>query len=73
MLISKIKPNKRKTYPYLGIHKSAYEHVVVLFFKRSTGIVVYSLKGANKLGTYLDYWDDTCFEYFNGKVILNND
>jgi hypothetical protein len=64
----------KQEYPYLGISNDADGKVIVLFTSKNEGTVVYSSNDHNwNIGEYSDNWvEESCFEPYNGQVILNN-
>lgn len=62
---------KVENYPILKQNKLL--PVIVLFTSKGAGVVVYSRDPAVKIGTFSDSRDESTYEEFKGKIILEND
>lgn len=70
-----------KNYPYLGIFSFPHnldESYVVLFSKKSTGVIVSTTMKDNeqfRIGNYSENWNESMFSYLDPSITikLNND
>lgn len=69
--LNEIEETKKEVkYPYIG--KNEQTGLIVLFTTNNTGVVLNKDKCWRE-GHFSDCWDESCFEYFKGSVILSND
>ena len=61
---------KMKDYPVLK--QSKLLPIVVLFTSKGAGVVVYSRNPGVEVGTFSDSRDESTYEEFKGKIILEN-
>lgn len=62
---------KTEDYPILKQNKLL--PIVVLFTSKGAGVVVYSRDPGIKIGTFNDSRDESTYENYKGKIILEND
>ena len=71
--MTKVTPNKARTYPYLGHYTRDKSDFVVLFRRKHTGTVVY--KGLSDkygvVGDYMEDWVEIDFAVFHGSITIS--
>lgn len=64
-----------KTYPWIGVHRTAGNIVLFVSSRNGTGKGIVLRQGVDKLnplGYYSEYWCETDFLEFDGSVTLSN-
>ena len=65
------KPQPTSLYPYLGISRNT--GAVVLFYRRSAGVLLVKGSGnTTEVGYQSESWSESDFEKFTAQIILEN-